>query len=104
VSGRQARADLDLEVNNDPLTKGDGTLTDSEDDRIQRRVRGNQESILFEDTTFPEPHASSIGDIVLTYTAASKTLRADYSIQRKAQFKDVQISIGVVDAITVQET
>lgn len=101
--GRQARKTLGYEQNNDDLTTPAGLLTDSAQDRIEGRVRTDLETILFQDTEFPEVHASSIGEIVPLYTAASKTLSAAISVQRKGQFKKVSISIGVVDAIAVQE-
>jgi hypothetical protein len=101
--GRQARKTLGYEQNNDDLTTPAGLLTDSAQARIEGRMLTDLETILFQDTEFPEVHASAIDDIVPLYTAASKTLSAAISVQRKGQFKKVSISIGVVDAITVQE-
>jgi hypothetical protein len=99
--GRQVRVDLALEQNNDVLTTSAGELTDSEDDRIRERVSGNLKSLLFEDPEFDESHASSVGPIILDYDSATHTLDADFSIQRKGQFKKIRIKLGVVDTIDI---
>lgn len=102
--GRQVQADLDFLMNSDPPVTKAGALTDSAKDQIENRLRTGLNFVVFEDPDAPaEGHASAIGDIVPLYTIATKTLSADFEIQRRPPIKAIRASIGVTDTLSTVE-
>lgn len=103
--GRQVQADLDFLMNSDPPVTKAGALTDSAKDQIENRLRTGLNFVVFEDPDAPaEGHASAIGDIAPLYTIATKTLSADFEIQRRPPIKAIRASIGVTDTLSTVET
>jgi len=102
--GRQVQADLDFMMNNDPPMTRAGALTDAAKDQIENVLRTNLGVVIFEDPDAPaDGHASAIGDIVPLYTVATKTLSADFEIQRRGPIKAIRATIGVTDTLSTQE-
>jgi hypothetical protein len=97
VSARQVQTDLDAFINADVLTEG-GALAPSEADRIEGRVRGNLEVILFADPDFDEKHAVAIGEIVPVLTG--NTLSATFEIERRRPIKKITAKLGVTDSLS----
>ena len=91
-------------MNSDPPVTKAGALTDSAKDQIENRLRTGLNFVIFEDPDAPaEGHASAIGDIVPIYTIATKTLSADFEIQRRPPIKAIRASIGVTDTLSTVE-
>jgi len=101
--GRQLQSDLDRNMNDDPPLTRTGALTDAAKDGLENQFRTGLNAVLFEDVEAPDGHASAIGDIVPTYTVATKTLGCDFEIQRRGPVKAIRASVGVTDTLSTVE-
>jgi len=100
---RVAQPLLNQEVNNDPLLKANGTISDDDAERIEAKLYDALELALLKPAD-GVAHASSVEVLVdrSNVIATTEDLRVTISVQKKGQNKTVTATVGITSTASSQ--